>query len=160
MCTGAEALMMGGTVLSGMSRNAQGQGQQYLAEADALYELDAAQQQAEKIQRAARRQKSSARAATAASGARVDEFALAAETEIDALANEDAAMTILSGERRARSLRASGQAARAAGRNEMMGSLFQAGGQAYSNWKGAKQAPASSFHSADWWRGGAGWEGE
>lgn len=160
MCTGAEGLMLGGTVLGGLTRDAQGQGQQYLAEADALYELDAAKQQAEKIQRAARRQKGAARAATAASGARIDEFALSTETEIDALANEDAAMTILGGDRRARSLRASGRAARAAGRNDMMGSLFQAGGQAYGNWKGAKQGPASSFHSADWWSGGAGWEGE
>ncbi len=140
MCTGAEGLMMGGQALGGLSRSLAGSAQADLAEADALYEIDAAAQQAQKIQRAARRQKGTARAATAASGARIDEFALAPETEIDALANEDAAMTILSGERRARALRFSGQAAKRAGRNEMTASLFSAGAQGYSNWKGAKKA--------------------
>ncbi len=139
MCTGAEGLMMTGQVLGGLSRNAQGSAQADLAEADALYEIDAAQQQAEKIQRAARRERGAARAATGASGARIDEFALEPETEIDALAGEDAAMSILSGERRARSLRFSGAAAKRAGRNDLTASLFRAAGTGFDGWKNARK---------------------
>lgn len=139
MCTGAEAMMMGGTVLGGFSRKAQGDAQASLAEADARYELDAAAQQAEKIQRAARREKGAARAATAASGARIDEFAMGAEKEIGVLSEQDAAMTILTGQRRARSLRYSGEAAKRAGRSEFAGSLFRAAAVGYGGWKGGQK---------------------
>jgi len=139
MCTGAEMLMMGGQVAGGLAQQAHGSAQRSLAEADALYEKDVAQQQAEKIMRAARREKGAARAATAASGARIDEFALAPETEIDILSREDAAMAILSGDRRARTLRYSGDMAKAAGNAAMSESLFRAGVTGFKGWKGGKK---------------------
>lgn len=157
MCTGFESFSMPSltTVMGAVGSGAQalghlaggraaasfGRAQQDLAEADALYVEDAAQQQAQKILRAAQRQKSAARAATAASGVRLDEFALAPETEIETLAQEDAAMTILSGKRQGRSIRYGGAMANAAGQNERSASLFRAGNsllQGLSGWKGAK----------------------
>jgi hypothetical protein len=153
MCTGAESMQMAGQAAGGYSRMVQGKSQQSLANADALYEKDAAQQQAEKILRAGAKQKSAARAATGASGARIDEFSMGAEQEIDALAGEDAAMTILSGDRRARSLRFSGESAARAGRNDFKTSLFKTANDGYSNWKGAKTT------NQGWdWSGGRGGE--
>lgn len=147
MCTGAEMMMMGGQVAGGLSRSAQGDAENSLARADAAYERDASQQQAEKILRAARRQKGTARAATGASGARIDEFSLGAEQEIDTLANEDAAMTILTGKRRANSLEFAGASAKRAGRNALSASLFSASQTGYDGWKGAKKAaPKSEFY--------------
>lgn len=148
MCNGTEVLSMvgaGATALGQVSQgNASasfGRAQEHLAEADALYTEDAARHQAELILRAAQRQKGAARAATGASGARIDEFALAAEDEIEQLSQEDAAMTILSGQRQGRSIRYGGTMARLAGENERSASLFRAGGslmEGLSGWKGAK----------------------
>lgn len=145
MCTGAEMMMMGGQVAGGFSKMAYGDAQNSLARADANYERDASQQQAEKILRAARSQKSTARANTAGSGVRIDEFSLGVEQEIDELANQDAAMTILSGKRKAMSLEFGGDMAKRAGRSEFMGSLFSAGATGYSGWKGAKAKSEPSF---------------
>lgn len=161
MCTGAEAMMMTGQVAGGLARSAYGDAQNSLARADAMYEMDAASQQAQQIMRAARRQKGAARAATAASGARIDEFSMGAEQEIEQLAQEDAAMTILSGKRKARGLEFSGAAAKRAGKAELAGSLFSAASTGYSGWKGAKAATQDTgFQNAAWWQGGEGWEGE
>lgn len=149
MCTGAEMMMMGGTVMGGMASMEQGKAQNVLSRVDAAYERDTATQQAERILRAARTQKGAARAATAASGARLDEFSLGPEQEIDLLANQDAAMTILTGKRRADTMEMSGRMAERAGRNKFTASLFSAGGQSYSNWKGAKGKtadPVSNFY--------------
>jgi hypothetical protein len=136
--TMGSAMAVGGQVLGGLSSSAYGDARAALAQADALYERDAAEQEAKAIMRAARRQQGAARAATAASGARVDEFALIAEDEIGQLAAQDAAMTILTGNRRARSLEFSGNAARRAGRSELTGSLFQAASYGYNGWRGTK----------------------
>ncbi len=161
MCTGAEALMMTGQVAGGLARSAYGDAQASLARADAMYEMDAASQQAQQILRAARRQKGAARAATGASGARIDEFSMGAEQEIEQLAQEDAAMTILSGKRKARGLEFSGAAAKRAGKAELAGSLFSAASTGYSGWKGAKTGTQDTgFQNAGWWQGGEGWEGE
>lgn len=148
MCTGAEMLMMGGTVAGGLASAEQGKTQNELARVDAAYERDAATQQADRILRAARTQKGAARAATAASGARLDEFSLGVEQEIDTLANQDAAMTILTGKRRAESTELAGRQAKKAGENKFAASLFGAASQGYSNWKGAKKPvdPVGDFY--------------
>jgi len=140
MCTGAEMLMMTGTAAGGLASAEQGKTQNALAQVDAAYERDAATQQADRILRAARTQKGTARAATAASGARLDEFSLGVEQEIDTLANKDAAMTILTGRNRSDSIQMAGRNAQKAGTNKMTASLFSAGSQGYSNWKGAKKS--------------------
>jgi hypothetical protein len=159
MCLGAESLSMGtsmmgavgagttalGHLAQGNASAATGRAHQDLAEADALYAEDAA----EKILRAARRQKSAARAATAASGVRLDEFSTGAEAEIDELSMQDAAMTILSGKRQGRAIRYGGTMARMAGENERSGSLFRAGRevmQGYAGWKGAKAKTTAPFY--------------
>ena len=148
MCTGAEMLMMTGTAAGGLASYEQGKTQNVLSQVDAAYERDAATQQADRILRAARTQKGAARAATAASGARIDEFSLGVEQEIDMLANQDAAMTILTGKRRSDTIQRSGAMAQKAGANKFNASLFSTGAQGYSNWKGAKKAidPVSTFY--------------
>jgi hypothetical protein len=149
MCTGAE-MMMGGTLFKGVSDLAAGEAQNTMAKAAAAGERDAASQQADRILRATQRQRGAARAATAGSGARVDAFSLANEQEIVQAGETDAAMEILTGKRRGRSLEIEGQFARAAGLNSMGSSLFSASAQ-YKNWVGTKQQPAPvedrSFYS-------------
>jgi uncharacterized protein YcaQ len=134
----------------GAAAKAYGAAQDVMAQHDAAGEEDAARAMVEKILRAAKKQKGAARAATAASGVRIDEFALAPEQEIEELAQEDAAMTILSGKRRADSIRLSGRMARLAGGNEAAAAdiranttLFQGADAALrglSGWKGAQGA--------------------
>ncbi|WP_439587492.1 hypothetical protein [Hydrogenophaga sp.] len=159
MCTGAEMLMMGGTAMGGFASSEQGKTQNALAQVDAAYERDAATQQADRILRAARTQKGAARAATAASGARLDEFSLGAEHEIDTLANQDAAMTILTGGRRAGTMERSGRMAKKAGDNKLNASLFRTGAQGYSNWKGAKKAATTQPFYDGTTGDFSGWEG-
>jgi hypothetical protein len=155
----ATAAMAGGKVLGGFSEMAYQSNLAAQSRMDAAGEADAAQAQAEKIMRAANRQRGAARAATAASGAMIDEFALGVEQEILTAGETDAAMTVLTGDRRARALRAQASAQQAAGKGALMGSLFDAAGTAFGGWRGTTGA-ADSFHSADWWKGGGGWEGE
>lgn len=148
MCTGAEMLMMTGTAAGGLASYDQGKTQNVLAQVDAAYERDAATQQADRILRAARTQKGAARAATAASGVRLDEFSLGAEHEIGMLGEQDASMLILTGNRRADAIQRGGRMARRAGDNRLTASLFSTGAQGYSNWKGAKKAidPVGTFY--------------
>lgn len=131
-------MAVGGQVLGGMAQKAQGSAQASLARAEAMQERDTAAQEAQMIMRAARRQQGAARAATAASGVRIDEFSMGVEDEIGQLASQDAAMTILSGNRRAQGLEFRADTARRAGRSQAAASLFSAAGTGYSAWRGAK----------------------
>jgi|GEM_PF-2865721 len=136
---GAGTVMaVGGQILGGMAQKAQGSAQASLARAEAMQERDTAAQEALIIMRAARRQQSAARAATAASGVRLDEFSMGVEDEIGQLASQDAAMTILSGNRRAQGLEFRADTARRAGRSQAAASLFSAAATGYSGWKGSK----------------------
>lgn len=156
MCTGTEGMlmagmtagqkiMMGGQVLGGVAKYAHGDMQNEMAKTDAAQIRDSASQQAQKILRAGQRERSAARAATAASGARVDEFSMGVEREIDTLAEQDAAMAVLSGNRRARSTEFSGKMAKNAGLAGLGESLFDAGNTAYRGWKGKKD-PVGDFY--------------
>jgi hypothetical protein len=131
-------MAIGGQVMSGISQSAQGSAQASLARAEAMQERDTAAQEAQMIMRAVRRQQGAARAATAASGARIDEFSMGAEDEIGQLGAQDAAMTILTGNRRAAGLEFRADTARRAGRNEATASLFRATAYGISGWKGSK----------------------
>jgi hypothetical protein len=155
----AVAAMAGGKVLGGFAEKSYQDNLAAQSRLDALGEKDAAQAQAERIMKAAERQRGAARAATAASGAAIDEFALGVEQEILAAGETDAAMTVLTGERRARTLNYQADMQKAAGKGALVGSLFDAAGTAFGGWKGTAK-PADSYHSADWWKGGSGWEGE
>ena len=148
MCTGGEMFTIGGQIGQGLARQSYGEAQDKLAQADANYARDAGAQQAERIMRAARREKSAARAATAASGVRIDEFSTINEQEIDSAAGMDAAMAVLTGQRRARATELSGSMAKQAGDMELMGSLFSAGSTAWKGWKGGKKgtSPTDSLY--------------
>ena len=163
MCTGMESLtlgqqiQMGGTALGGVSQYLYHDAQATQAKADAVTTRDAAAAQAERILRATDRERGRARAATAASGAQIDDAALRVEADITRAGETDAAMTILSGERQARSSEIGARMQRASGLSAISSSAISA---AYSGWKGAKGKPAESFHSKGWWYGGSGFEGE
>lgn len=147
MCTGGEMLTIGGQIGGGLAKKTYGESQDTLAQADANYTRDAGAQQAERIMRAARKEKSAARAATAASGARIDEFSTINEQAIDTGAGMDAAMAVLSGQRRARTTELSGQMSRDAGSSDLVGSMFSAGSTAWKGWKGPKKPdPVASFY--------------
>lgn len=129
--------MAAGTAMKGYSEYQYRSAQAGLNEADAASERTAAQVQAQRILQATQRQRGAARAATAASGARIDQFSLINEQDIDAAGETDAAMAILSGEGKAKSLEFSAKMQRSAGRQAVATSLFQ-GADLYKNWKGTK----------------------
>ena len=146
MCSGAEMMMFGNTVQA-VSSIAYSQAQTEGSKADAAAERDAASQHAEKILRATNKQRAAARAATAASGTRVDEFSLGVEQEILEAGETDAAMTILGADRRARTLRTQAKLQTAAGYGEAGGSLFRA---AYAKgWKSPKEPTTGDFSRMD-----------
>lgn len=148
MASPGSMMTMAGQLAGGLASAEMGKTQNVLAQVDAAYERDAAEQQATRVRREVIRQKGAARAATAASGARLDEFSLGPEQEIDLLGAQDAEMLILSGKRRSDSILRGGRVARRAGDGRLAASLFSASGTAYSNWKGAKQAtdPVSNLY--------------
>jgi hypothetical protein len=92
---------------------------------------------AKRILRETARRKGAARAATAASGTRLDEFSLGVEQEIDEAGETDAAMTKLGGKRRGDALRLQGKYAQSAGMGQFGGSLITGAYQA-GNWRGTK----------------------
>ncbi|MFT3720416.1 hypothetical protein [Pseudorhodoferax sp.] len=141
MCIGATGLMAlqaasaaGGMVSNLMAGNAQAR----QLEAQAAGERDTGVAQAERILRATRRERGAARAGIAASGTALDEFSLINEQAIQEAGEMDAAMSILTGQRRARATQTQAAAARAEGRIGAMGSLLNGVAGVYSGWKGAK----------------------
>lgn len=140
MCTPQTmfAFQAGGSLLHGMGQNAAARAQASQLEYEAAGERDTAKVHAERILKATRKERGAARAQIAANGTALDEFALINEQGIQEAGELDAAMAILTGERRGRSLEAQARMTRAAGRNAFLGSIVRAGGQLYSGWKGAK----------------------
>lgn len=102
---------------------------------DAASERAAASRQASLILKDAERVRGAARAATAASGARVDEFSLMNEGEIVQAGEVDAAMALLTGERRARSLEQQAKQQKQGGGMGALTSLFQLGSTIMGGWK-------------------------
>ena len=131
----AEGLAVFGTVLKGIGDYQDAQFQASMARQDAADERQAATMQAQRILRAAERLRGAARAATAASGAKIDQFSLANETDILAAGETDAAMTILGGERDARMLETKSRLLKAKAKTGIATSLFSLGSQA-GGWKG------------------------
>lgn len=101
---------------------------------DAAAERGSASLQAQRILKQTERQRGAARAATAASGARVDEFSLMNEQEILQAGETDAAMALLSGERRGRTLDQQAKQQKQGGLMSGASSLFKLA-TVGSNWK-------------------------
>jgi hypothetical protein len=137
MCFSAATMMAVGQIGSGLSGLLYADTQAQQMKADAAGQRDASKQQAQHILRETQRRRAAARAATAASGARIDQFSLANEQEIVQAGETDAAMEILSGERRARGLETGSKLQRASGLNQFGSSLFAAS-SSLGNWRGAK----------------------
>jgi len=138
MCTGLEAMavMQGvGTVAQGYGAMQAGNAQRALADAQAIAEQDAAAAEAEKIRTRTKRAQGAARAAIASSGVSLDSAtALDIGQDIGQRGEQDALMTLLSGERRARELRAQGAMSAAQGRGRMVSSVLTAGQQIGQGW--------------------------
>lgn len=143
MCTGAEGMNLAGALAGGASNYLYSKTREEMARADAAAERDAAQQASQVILRATARRRSEARAATAASGARVDANSLMVEQDIVQAGETDAAMTILGAERRARTLETSAKLAKAEGQLAVGSSLFEAG-YGMRGWRGIKGADYSA----------------
>lgn len=140
MCTGTEFMQVG-TAVGGVGELFAGSARADAARADAASARDAGQQQARNILRETERRRASARAATAASGAAVDSFSIGAEQDIAQAGETDAAMAILSGERKARSDDLSARMQMSGGFNALGSSLFRAAN--VGNWRGAKNGSGS-----------------
>jgi hypothetical protein len=133
------AMKAGGTMLGGLGDMRAGNLEASQLRTEAAGEVDAAQQQAERILRATRKERGAARAALAASGTKLDEFALINEEDIQLRGEMDAAMATLTGSRRAASLQTKASLKASAGRNAFLGSLISGGSSLYDGWKGAKE---------------------
>src|SRR5574341_209773 len=118
MCTGVEIAMLAATAVGTVSAVQQQKERAEMQEADAAALRDEAAAHAEKIRAAVRREKGAARAAMAASGIALDEFSEINTADIERLGASDEAMTLLSGQRRARSLEASARLSRNAAQYE------------------------------------------
>lgn len=148
MCISAGTLLamqVGSSLLQGSAANNAAKSQAASLNYEAMAERDAANAQAEKILRATRRERGAARAAIAASGTALDEFALRNEQDIQALGEADVAMSILSGERRGRQTEQQAAQVRQAGRNTMTASLLRGAGQYATGWRGARN-PIKDFY--------------
>lgn len=125
MCTGAEMLMMVGTVTQTVGALQRGRQEQAMydyqarqAEADARVERELGEVRAAKIRKAGSRQQAEAVAALAASGVDVNSgTALKIQQQITRDAAEDAQTALLSGNYRGARLESEAGAMRTAGRN-------------------------------------------
>jgi hypothetical protein len=128
-------IKMGGQAIQGVSALASSNANAAALTGDAGSERAAATRQATLVLKNAERVRGAARAATAASGARVDEFSLMNEDEIMQAGEIDAAMAILTGERRARALEESASQQKQAGGMAALTSLFSIGSTFMGGWK-------------------------
>jgi len=128
-------LKMGGQAIQGVSSLTSANENASSLQADASSERSAAARQASLILKNANKTRGAARAATAASGARVDEFSLMNENEIMQAGQVDASMAVLSGERRARSLEQQASQQSKSGSMSMLTSLTNIGSTFMQGWK-------------------------
>ena len=136
MCTGLEIAALAGAAISvGTSVYAAKQRTED-AEQDALYEKDAAKEQAANIMRARRKRVAQARAATAGSGTKLDEFSEINTSDIERAGALDEQMTLLTGTRRGRSLTSGAANDENAAKMNGIGDLLSTGYQV--GWKGKK----------------------
>jgi hypothetical protein len=131
-------LMAVGQGVNAASSLFQGSAENAMAKANAAGERAAATQQVGNILKATEQRRGAARAATAASGTVVDEFSLGNEQEIVQAGETDAAMTLLTGERNARSYEMQGKLAKANAGMSAASSLFKASSSLGKGWTGAK----------------------
>lgn len=120
---------MGLSLLGGiggaMASNAAGQAQQAIYNEQAGQELENAKRQAGLIRKMGRAQIGATKNATVKAGLDVNSTASQDMVDyVDSTAEQDAMMTLLTGERRARSLRNQGSIAAAEGRNGAMQSVL------------------------------------
>ena len=138
----------GGSILQGQQQRRAANAQAAELDMQAAQERDAAMAQAEKIRRAGRYQTAEADAGYAASGVSVDTGTpVEVGRAIRRNAEEDAYNTILTGERRGRSLNTQADQARRAGKNAAAAGIVNAAssvlsnGYSYSRWRTANQRP-------------------
>jgi hypothetical protein len=124
-----------GSISQGMAANAAGQAQQTIYNAQAIAERDAAAAEAAKIGRRTEQARGAAKAALAGAGVTLDSAtSLDIGQDITQRGAEDARMTLLTGERRARELVAQGDSARRSGRNALFQSVLRAGSSVAQGW--------------------------
>ncbi len=135
MCEPATIALLGAAISAGTGVYAAKQRTED-AEQDAAYEKDAAKEQAANIMRARRKRVSQARAATAGSGTKLDEFSEINTSDIERAGALDEQMALLTGTRRGRSLTSGAANDENAATLNGIGDLLSTGYQV--GWKGKK----------------------
>jgi hypothetical protein len=138
MCGGPELIMLGGAGVNAISSISAANKSAGEMVRRSIEEEIAAQDHAKDIRRAVTRRVGEARAATAASGVKLDEFSRIITDEIEREGEQDAALTLLTGRRQARSSRRAADDTESAGLFDAAGGLIGAAGSAYGGWRGRK----------------------
>lgn len=142
----SQSLLQIGGAVKGVSQAVGGGVQAGQASTEAAGLKVQAKQSAEAILRATAKRQGAARAATAASGVKLDQFSAINENDIVQAGESDAALTILNGGNAARATRSAGNVSFGAGLGTGIDSLMQAD---ISNWKGAKGKPGATSSMLD-----------
>lgn len=129
-------IMAAGMLYKGISQANDAKMAGAMAEQDAQDARLQATIQAQRILRHTASVRGAARAATAASGARIDQFSLANEQDIQAAGETDAAMTILGGESQAKMSELRGSMYKQQAENAMTNTLFSIAGEGAKRWSG------------------------
>lgn len=132
-----------GQLAQGMAARRAGDMQAQMDERLARQQQDQAQQEADRIRRAGAKTKGAARAQLAASGINANQgSSVAIEDEIGTQSEQDARMTLLTGQRYADASRFAGAQARMRGKSALAASALGATSTGLQGWKGvAREAP-------------------
>jgi hypothetical protein len=141
------AAQIGGTLAGGYAQMQAGRAEADVLEGQAVATLDAAKAEADRFRRATTRARGQARAALAGAGVDVTQGTpLVIDEDIARRGEQEALMTLLTGERGARALRFKAQTERAVGNAEMASALTRAVGQASRvRWRGAAPREVDNF---------------
>lgn len=158
-------LAAAGTVYAGAAANASAKDAASQMEADAIQARRVAGAREEQQRRINRQRLGAQRASAAQSGFDPSTGSLLAlQVESAGNAELDALTVRHGGEMQSLSLQNDARRTRAGGRNQRTTGLMNAAGYlagGYARYGGGNSlTPAASYHSAEFWRGGAGFEGE
>lgn len=157
MCISAATLMMvsagltvAGKLYEGYARNEAAQTEADQQRRAAAESEVAAVEEAKRIRAAGKRTQGAARAALAASGVKVDQgTSLLIDEDIGRRTEEDAYNTLLTGQRRSRSMNDSAKQSMQSGQNSLLASVMSAGASAaggLAGWKSVKRDPFGDFY--------------
>lgn len=148
--TGVTALGLGASAVGSYM---QGEAAMTLARSDAESARHVARKHADNIRRATKRQVGSAQAATAASGAAIDQFSAINTDEIIRAGAIDEANAVVDGEYSALASITRGKSERSAARQQAFGTVLK-GASMYSGWKSPRGMDGNDPETLSYFYGG------